>query len=242
MGPQDTPKEQASSEPQSASSPDRPKEAKSAESNEGKVVAATVLLPISEEALREKIREIIAETDKPSRFRSILNTLLVPTVVTFLFTGVVGQWFTAYLTKRQVESTARRSFTDELNKIRIQKFGEVWELLDEDELAIDSLLAEEASEGAAKSSDANNEKSIEIRTLIHRDRVIVSKNRFWLGEKTYEKARGYLNKSIVYALNQLMAGSESDLSALKRLKDERDHAKQDILQARSLFLEGELGP
>jgi hypothetical protein len=203
-----------------------------------KGIEPLVFSVVADEVLRDRIRGIVNEKPKVSRFQSISHNPLASVVIGFLLSGLLGASLTIYYSQKQQELAARRSFSDELNKIRIQKFGEVWERIDEDELAIDSLL-EETSEETSKDSDSKDRKVDEIRKLIHADRAIVSKNRFWLGEGTYEKARGYLDKSVHYALNHLMASRGTDVSELKR---QREDAKQNILEIRSLFLEGESSP
>lgn len=195
-------------------------------------------LVIADEILRERIRAIVNEKPQASRLEKITQNPLVSVVVAFLLTGVVGVLLTDYYSGRQQELAARRSFSDELNKIRIQKVGEVWERIDEDELAIDGL-AEGILAEPSKDPDSKQEKYNEIVKLVHTDLVMLNKNRFWLGEDTYDRTRGYLDRSIQYILNQFLSGQGTDLSKLKR---ERRDAKQDILEIRCEFLEGETIP
>jgi len=133
--------------------------------------------------------------------------------------------------------TSQRSFLDELNKIRIQKIGETWEQLDKDEVTIDNLL-----EQAKKSSNPNDDKThnvnaINLSSLIREDRLIINKNRFWLGEEKYNEIKEHFDKSDQLALNILLARPGTDLSEIIAM---REQTKKDILQVRkSMLIEDE---
>lgn len=200
---------------------------------------------ITDEVLTHRIRTLIDEKPRPST----LHTISINPLVVVVVGGLIGVGLTQYYTSlqkdleynrtiQQQELARQRSFSDELSKIRIQKFGDVWERIDENEIDIDSLLDDGLSEGPKTDSDTNEKKGEKIRSLIHEDLAIISKNRFWLGEETYDKARQYLNINIQYALNKLLVRPGTDLS---EVINKRKQAKQDILQARSMFLEGAPG-
>jgi hypothetical protein len=184
-----------------------------------------------------------------SRF-SRIQTFSNNALVVVFFSGLVGGALTYYYTQRQKnldyarsvqqqELGRRQSFSDEVNKLRIQKFGEVWEQLDEHEFAIDRLLDDRWFEiEADKDSKSNNKIVDDIRKLIDEDKALTSKNRFWLGEDLYNKTMEYLDMNVQYALNKLVVRRGTNLSEFLK---KREDAKQDILEIRRLFLEGESG-
>lgn len=181
---------------------------------------------------------LIEKKAKPSKLHSISNNPLVVIIAG----GFIGALLTHIYTLQQkdidynrgiqqLELTSQRSFSDELNKIRIQKIGEVWEHIDKNTVILDGLL-----EKLSKPSDSNNQKNQNvdaINSLIQEDRVIINKNRFWLGEQNYNKIKEYLDKNIQIALNMLLARAGTDLS---ELIEKREQAKQDILQIRKNML------
>jgi hypothetical protein len=193
---------------------------------------------ISDEILRHRVRTLLGEKPKPSSLQSFLTHPLVITAVGFLLTGIVGGLLTYYYTLKQKdldyqraiqqqELASQRSFSDELNKIRIQKIGGVWEQLDKNEVLLDALL-----EKANKASDSDEQKSQNvdaINNLIQEDRITVNENRYWLGEQNYNRLRDYLDKNARIVLNMLLARRGTDLS---EIIEERRRAKQDILQIR----------
>lgn len=182
---------------------------------------------ISDEVLRHKIRGFIEPKPTPSWFQRLINSQVFLTFLGFLLTGVIGGALTYVYTLKQQELTSQRSFTDELNKIRIQKIGEVWEQVDKTEVLLDAQLIEATKESV---SDAQKNRSVDaINNLIEEDRIIVNKNRFWLGEGNYQKLQNYLDKNVNITLNTLLARPGTDFS---NTIEERKSAKQDILQIR----------
>lgn len=189
------------------------------------------------DALFRLIRILIDERPKPSKLQSILTSTLFSVIVGFVLTGIFGTYLTYYYSKQQQELAARRGFSDELNRIRIQRFGEVWERIDENELAIDNLLDDSLLEKRSPNDlSASDERANKIRHLIQDDLAIISKNRFWLGEKNYQKTRAYLDINIKYALNKLLVLSPDVTEIIQK----REQAKQDIIDMRSMFLAGDL--
>jgi hypothetical protein len=210
---------------------------------------AHVLSLIDQELLRQKLQKLLEEKPTASRLRrtfSILQRMSSHSLVIVFASGVIGGLLTQYYTNKQkdidynrsiqqLKLTSQRSFLDELNKMRIQKIGEMWEQIDNNEVIIDSVL-----EKANKSSNPNDQKGQNvsaINSLIQEDRVIINKNRFWLGEAYYNKIKEYFDRNVQLALNVLLARPGTDLSEIIR---KREQAKQDILQMRtSMLLEGE---
>jgi hypothetical protein len=182
---------------------------------------------ISDEVLRHRVRSFIEPKPTPSWFQRLINSQVFLTFLGFLLTGVIGGALTYFYTLKQQELTSQRSFSDELNKIRIQKIGEVWEQVDKNEVLLDAQLLEATKESV---SDAKKNRNVDaINNLIQEDRVIINKNRFWLGEGNYQKLQNYLDKNVNMTLNMLLARPGTDFSAII---EERKRAKQDILQIR----------
>lgn len=173
----------------------------------------------------------------PPKRRSISTNPLALVVVGFLLSTIPGGLLTFYYGSLQQEIAARRSFSDEVNKIRLPKLGEVWERLDEDEFTINRLLR--TSEVPYADPGSKDKIVEEIRKLIGEDKALVSKHRFWLGEGLFRKTSDYLDMSIDYAVKKITAPPGTDLSELIR---KRDNAKEDILKVRQMFLEGEPSP
>ncbi|HJQ31044.1 MAG TPA: hypothetical protein VJ866_02635 [Pyrinomonadaceae bacterium] len=182
---------------------------------------------ISDEVLRHRVRSFIEPKPTPSWFQRLINSQVFLTFLGFLLTGVIGGALTYFYTAKQQELTSQRSFSDELNKIRIQKIGEVWEQVDKNEVLLDAQLLEATKESV---SDAKINQNVDaIKNLIQEDRVIINKNRFWLGEGNYQKLQEYLDKNVNMTLNMLLARPGTDFS---EIIEERKRAKQDILQIR----------
>lgn len=188
---------------------------------------------------------------KSSRLQKISNNALVVVLFGGVITALLTYYYTSELKNRdythsvqqqnldfarsvqQQELARQRSFLDEVNKVRVQKLGEVWEQIDKNEVILSSLL-----ERANESSNSKTENVDVINSLIQEGRVIVNKNRFWLGEQNHNQIQDYLDKNLQLARNMLLARPGTDLSEIIK---KREQAKQDILQIRkSMLLEGEL--
>jgi hypothetical protein len=142
----------------------------------------------------------------------------------------IGSWLTHYYARKAQEVAATRSFSDELNKLRIQKVGEVWERLDQDEVTIERLVNELANNNADEATQKTGLQ--QIRKLIETDKEIIAQHRFWLGKETYDKIQHYLDLTI-FLLTRRILEPESDVESL--VKD-RDDARIDIESERVKFL------
>jgi len=196
-----------------------------------------VVQPFTTEEVSQ-IKGLIAETRQTSNWKKFAlglekfttNNLLL-LIVGFLLTGWVGARLSNKYTTQQQELAAIRSFSDELNKLRIQKVGEVWERLDEDEFAIDQLLKAEGNNGNLSADD----KVAEVTKHIQSSRALVSKYRFWLGKKIFDTANEYLNANVRYSIRKLTGSPEDEL---QKYLEKRNAAKSDIEQVREQFLLG----
>jgi hypothetical protein len=189
--------------------------------------------PLSFSLTREfdAVKDLIKENRK-TRLKELTSNPAVLVILTFVFT-LFGTNLTSSLAIYQQQRAAERSFIDESNKLRIQKIGEVWEQLDQDEYTIDRLL--EADDDIVAKFPTPNDRAKEIETIIGSDRAMVSKSRFWLGKDISEKINNYLNANIRYSIKKLAGTSEADLKADKAA---RDAAKSDVDQIREELLRG----
>lgn len=194
---------------------------------------------ITEEILRSRIRGLIDPTTKRSRLEAISTNPSVAVVLGFVLTGIIGGFLAYYYGLQQQELAARRSFSDEINKTRVQKLGEVWEQLDEDEFLINNILEESRLQGSNTDSAMKDKRADEITRLINRDRSIANKYRFWLGEHLFEMTMQYLSANIDYAVRNVSSKPGTDLTELSR---RRDAARQGIQPLRRLLLAGESDP
>jgi len=186
---------------------------------------------VVEEVMR-KLQSLLDQKPRQSRAQRFFTHplfLLIAGVVLSGFTGVViGNRLSHNYSIAQHEVAAERSFSDELNKIRLQKLSEVWERLDEDEGAIDRILNQPEDK---QNLEDKNERAKKIDRLIQDDRRTVDRHRFWLGSQS-TKIHGYLDVNSLYAIKKLI-GSEENLETLLQ---QREAAKSDIDSARAEFL------
>lgn len=136
------------------------------------------------------------------------------------------------------ELVRERSFSDELNKMRIQRIGEVWETIDKTEADLDDILDRANRESSLELfNPKTNEYVDRIISLVRDEKTTIAKNRFWLGDRIYNQIRVYLDINGKYTIDKLIGKSGVDLSDIVK---RREMAKQDITQIRSMFLSGEM--
>jgi hypothetical protein len=188
--------------------------------------AEQLSLPLTREF--DAVKNLIKDNRK-TKLQELTSNPAVIVILTFVLTSLVGTVLTIY----QQQRAAERSFIDESNKLRIQKIGDVWEQLDQDEHTIDRLL--EADDEIAAKFPTANDRVKEIERIVSGDRAMVSKYRYWLGQVISEKINNYLNANIKYSLRKLSGISATDLKADK---EARDKAKWDVDQIREELLRG----
>lgn len=197
------------------------------------VINPEVLSTVTDEVLRARIRKLIEEKPKPTRFERLSNNNLIVAVtvaiISFALTYIVGGLLTNHYSNKQQELARQRSYSDELNKTRIQKFGDVWEQINENEVILDGLLNK-----ANRTPGSNKEDFDKINQLIDEDIAVINKNRLWLGKVTYNQLREYVDKTGRYSLNMLLSQPGTSVN-----RQEREQAKQEIIEAWNLFLKGE---
>lgn len=173
-----------------------------------------------------KLQAILDQKPKESRWKRFSTN----SIVLLFLTAVLGGAVTLFYSTKQNQLAAERSFSDELNKQRIQKLAEVWERLDEDEGAIDRLLNEPDD---TKNPNDKDERAKQIEKLIQEDRRKVDKYRFWIGNQNHAKTHEYLDASSLYAIQKFL-GAHDKLDALlkhrKELKSDLDKEREKSLQ------------
>jgi cell division protein FtsB len=194
---------------------------------------------IDDEIIRCRIRALMDEKSKRSRVEAISKNPLVAVLLGFVLTGIVGGYLASRYAREQQDLVARRSFSDEINKTKVQKLAEVWEQLDSDELAINDILEERRLKGPDKDPAVNSERLADITKRIRSDQTIATKYRFWLGEPMYKTTMGYLDASIDYAATNISSKPGADLSEFTK---RRDALREQMLQFRSALLAGEPNP
>lgn len=211
---------------------------------DGEPIGSNFLIRITDEVLRHRIRTLMDEKPRSSTLHAVSTHPLVVVVVGGLIGVLLTQYY-ASLQKdleynrsiQQQEISRQRSFSDEVNKIRVQKVGEVWEQVDKNEVVLGSLL--EKAKTLSNSNNQKNENIDVINSLIEKDRLIINQNRFWLGEQNYNEMKNYLDRNVQFAVNMLLAPRGTDLS---EIIEKREQAKQSIFQIRKvMLLESELG-
>lgn len=209
--------------------------------SDDKPVESDVSYIINEEALRTLIAKV-CEASKPSQIYGWLAHPLLVVAIGGVIAAIAGAIVTGYYISRQkdiddarsqqqLKLTSRRSFFDELNKIRIQKIGDMWEQINANEVVIDRLFKDSAKSSSSKDQRKDNVNA--IKSLIEEDRMTMNKNGFWLAEHNYNEVKEYFDTNVELALNVLLASPGTDLSDIL---EKREKAKQNILQIRQRML------
>jgi len=185
---------------------------------------------ISDEVFRERIRQALGDRVQSSSLYRVSFSPLISVIAAFLLSGVIGVYLTNYYGRQQSALVAKQHLL-ELNGIRVQKVGEMWERIDANEPVIDKLL-----EGPFQDSKSNDQRIDHLNKLLQEDMVIVNQNRFWLGETFYNRIRDYLQILTEYASRKLLGGQDAEIN---ELATKRSQLKQDIISIRSTFFEGE---
>ena len=180
--------------------------------------------------LLETLNKLAAEKPPPSNFKRLITHPMLLLFLGSALTLGIGSWLTSYYTRKAQAIAAQRSFSDELNKIRIQKVGEVWERLDRDEVTIERLVNELTNNNVDEATQKTGLQ--QIRKLIETDKEIIAEHRFWLGKEMYDKIQHYLDLTI-FLLTRRILEPESDVESLVKA---RDDARLDIESERVKFL------
>lgn len=191
------------------------------------------------EELLKVVQGLAASTPPKPLWKRILIRLkqLIAHPLLLLLTGsaltfVIGSRLTYQYTRKAQELVAERSFSDELNKLRLQKVGAVWERLDQDDVAITSLVNELVDNGGADKA-ARNEVLQKIQKLIDTDKGVIAQHRFWLPPETSNKMQNYLDATIFLLNRKILEPEAADIESLQKARNE---AKSDVESERAKFL------
>jgi hypothetical protein len=127
-------------------------------------------------------------------YKQEIKKLLIDKLLIALILAVFG--LLASLLIERYKST--QSFSEELNKLRVEKIAEVWESVFIYESKIDRLYSELLNTTSSNIRDLNHIDSIFSARIdfLEKERIRImelgDKNRFWIGESSYEDIKNYL--------------------------------------------------
>lgn len=184
----------------------------------------------------QKLIDALSKDSKHSKLSHPLTVALISSFASAIFTavlvGLIGGGITYYYTSKTQAIARRQSQLDGINNARVPKLGELWEQLDADDLTINQLL-KESSRKDIRDSD-RDAKLHQIVEILKKDRLLVGRNRFWLGDEWFKQSDEYLDRTIQICLSTI-GDSNPDLT---QLRDRKDALRQDVGKIRDAFLEG----
>ena len=192
--------------------------------------------------------------DKESFRREIIKIIVDKALIGILLV-IVGFFSTNITEKLKTE----RSFSSELNKIRAQKIGEVWEkvYLYEAEVEAETQALISSAERFAESTPTSTstprdyqevvkEAENEIRKKMEEGKIpsekayrelkdLINKNRLWLGERSYSEVSEYISTTSDYSV----AVTNKDMGRTNQLKKRREELRATINNTRDRMLKGD---
>jgi hypothetical protein len=193
--------------------------------------------------------------DNKASFKQDLIKILVDKVLIGIFLVIIGIFSTSFIEKLKSE----RSFSAELDKIRAEKIGEVWEKVylyeAASKLIREKLILELLDAGARNlektkhpSADLNGIKDIkqEVKEMDEKEMRkdppyfkenvelmnTLNKNRFWLGEDMFSDIEHYLAASEEY--NLIL--TSRDENRIKDAEKKREASRATIIKIRDRLL------
>lgn len=145
---------------------------------------------------------------------------------------------------------SERSFSVQLNKIRVEKISEVWEKVYIYECAIEAAiqgLGNKPPNEPIEFSDQEVKRIVDEdvkffnklfkqSNSLHSELVaLVNKNRFWLGEESYSEIQSYIKSTVEYlhAIEDKPVNEEK----VRSLSEKREKSRASIKQIRDRLLE-----
>ena len=143
------------------------------------------------------------------------------------------------------------SYNNDINKVRINKIGEVWEKVD----TFNGIIGEQLfrmrkliDRSWAKPRDPNFDFAKEMDQLTEQQKgnmalkmevaTTLERNRFWIGEDTYQQINNYLNISQDYMEARYLGNSTSEREQkAKELEIKMNQARQNLDEIKRKFLE-----
>jgi hypothetical protein len=204
---------------------------------------------ITDEYLRDRIRELIDQPKPAPWWQRLLKNPLFLLILTFVLTNVVGNRLANNYNSKQAELEyqrninlkeleSERSFADELNKIRLSKLAEAWEKVYLYEAAVEDVMqqvkvrSDAPREGAVVVPSGLDLKKVnEQSRSLHKEVLdVLSKNRLWLEDDTYYKLKEYADIILDYYF-AVQSGQD-----FEKWKEKRDQARDSINQIREKML------
>lgn len=200
-------------------------------------VDAHVAQTISDEVLRDRIRKLISEPKPESWLKRISKNPLSLLIVGFILTTLGGAILTNYYNSRQAEVQRQRSFVDELNKIRLNKMGDVWEKVYLYEASVNDVMQQfevsmRESNVQLRIPPGNDVlKHHEKSESLHDELVdVLNKNRFWIADENYQDIQGYANATYDYYL------AKKSGKITKEQEAKRVQARDNLIKVRERML------
>lgn len=185
----------------------------------------------------------------PSINKNLKDELIKISVDKFLI-GMLLILLGSFATNLVEKIKSERSFSIQLNRMRVEKISEVWEKVylfeTATEGAIKELMEQPPNEPLEFSEKEANRVVEEFRNLKRKifkrsDSLkseltnLANKNRFWLGEESYSEIQNYIASTLdyLYALEDKPVNEEK----IQKLSDKREKSRASIKQIRDKLLE-----
>ena len=208
---------------------------------------------ITDEDLRRRIREILPDPKPAPKWKRIITHPLFLLIIGFFLSNYIGAQIANKYNAKQAELEtqrnihlkeleSQRSFSDELNKIRLGKIAEVWESLYQYEAAVEDIMkqikVESSSPGEGNIVISNRkgfrkiyEQSKNLKKEVLR---VLNKNRLWLEveaeDDSYSKLKEYTGIIFDYYF------AEQTRQDFEMWKKKRDEARVSINEIREKML------
>ncbi len=184
----------------------------------------------------------------PSINKNLKDELIKISVDRFLI-GMLLILLGSFATNLVEKIKSERSFSTQLNRMRVEKISEVWEKVylfeSATETAIKGLRSKPPNE-PREFSDTEAERVLEedrkfFRNLFRQSDSLygelinlANKNRFWLGEESYTEIQNYIanTQDYLYALEEKPMNEEK----VQKLSGKREKSRVSIKQIRDKLL------
>jgi len=185
----------------------------------------------------------------PSLNKNLKDELIKISVDKFLI-GILLILLGSFATNLVEKIKSERSFSVQLNRMRVEKISEVWEKVyfyeSATEAAIKGLRSKPPNE-PLEFSDKEVERVLEedrkfLKKLfkqsdsLHSELIdLANKNRFWLGEESFSEIQNYIESTVnyLYAIEDKPVNEEK----AQKLSEKREKFRASIRQIRDKLLE-----
>jgi hypothetical protein len=185
----------------------------------------------------------------PSLNKNLKDDLIKISIDKFLI-GMLLILLGSFATNLVEKIKSERSFSIQLNRMRVEKISEVWEKVylfeSATETAIKGLRSKSLNEPREFSGEEAERVVEEDRKFfknlfrqsdsLHSDLIdLANKNRFWLGEESYSEIQNYIASTLdyLYALEDKPVNDEK----VRRFSEKREKSRASIKKIRDKLLE-----